>query len=73
MLVKCSKTGRKLKAKIGDISKEDMSPLTQGDLKKGSSLVVEVNKKAYTVEFIEFAGSYVIKCFFFIYRIVRCS
>ena len=47
--MKCSQTGRKIKAKVGDISRKDMSPLTQGDLKKGSSLVV-VNGKAYPVE-----------------------
>lgn len=56
VLVKCSQMGHKIKAKTRDILKKDMSPLTQGDLKKKSSLVVEMNGKAYLVEFIKFVG-----------------
>ena len=56
VLVKCSQTGCKIKAKTRDISKKDMSPLTQGDLKKESSLVVEMNGKTYLVEFMKFVG-----------------
>ena len=59
VLVKCSQTGRKIKSKVEDISRKDMSPLTSSDLKKGSSLMVEMNGKSYPVEFIEFAGIYV--------------
>ena len=50
VLVKSSQTGWKIKAKVGDISKLDMSPLTQNDFKnwrKDLSLVVEVHGKAW--------------------------
>lgn len=55
VLVKCSQTGRRIKAKVADISKDNTS-VTQTDLKKGSSLLVAVTGKTYPVEFIEFAG-----------------
>lgn len=53
--MKCSQTGRRIKAKVADISKDNTS-VTQTDLKKGSSLLVAVTGKTYPVEFIEFAG-----------------
>ena len=56
VLVKCSQTGRRIKAKVSDISKKDNTSVTQTDLKKGSSLLVAVTGKTYPVEFIEFAG-----------------
>lgn len=53
--MKCSQTGRKIKAKFGDISKKDMTPMTEADL-KGSSLVVTIHGKSYPVEFLQFVG-----------------
>ena len=45
VLVKCSQTDRKIKAKVKDISKKDNTSVTQTDLKKGSSLMVAVTGK----------------------------
>ena len=56
VIVKCSQTGRKIKTKVQNITKNDMSPIVIDDFKKGSSLLVEVNGKPYPVEFMAFMG-----------------
>lgn len=39
VLLRCSQTGRKIKARVGDLSREDMRPLSEEDLVKGSRLI----------------------------------
>ena len=58
VLVKCSQTGKKIKAKGGNLSRKDSKPLTAKDLSKGSNLLVEVNGTSYPMTFVEFIGMY---------------
>ena len=54
--MKCSQTGRKIKAKVGELSTKDMTPLTETDLVNGSSLIAVVDGTPYPVEFVQFTG-----------------
>ena len=56
-MLKCAQTGRKIKARVGDLSREDQQPLKDKDLTKGSNLVVTINGTDYPVSFVDFAGS----------------
>ena len=47
--VKCNQTGKIIKAKLTSLSREDTESLTASDLKKGSQLLLESNKKSYPV------------------------
>ena len=51
------KQGKKLKAKVGDLSREDQQPLKEKDLTKGSNLVVTTNGTDYPVSFVDFASN----------------
>ena len=58
VVVKCAQTGKKLKAKVGDLSREDQQPLKEKDLTKGSNLVVTTNGTDYpVVSFVNFASN----------------
>jgi len=57
VVVKCAQTGKKLKAKVGDLSREDQQPLKEKDLTKGSNLVVTTNNTDYPVSFVDFASN----------------
>lgn len=53
----CCQTGKHHKnIKLTKISREDSEPLSAKDLFKGSSLLLELNRKSYAVEFIQFTG-----------------
>lgn len=56
VLLRCSQTGRKIKARVGDLSREDMRPLSEEDLVKGSRLIADVEDSTYPVDFVEFTG-----------------
>ena len=49
VVLKYVQTGKKLKAKVGDLSREDQQPLKEKDLTKGSNLVVTTNGTDYPV------------------------
>ena len=56
VVLKCSQTGKKISAKVTDLSREDMRPLQKQDLKKGSSLLVDVKGMSYPAEILGFEG-----------------
>lgn len=56
VLLKCSQTAKKIAARVEQLSKEDLEPLTLSDLQKGSSFIVEVKGKPYPAEFLSFSG-----------------
>ena len=56
VIVRCSQTGKQHAVKVGDLSKEDCSPLNEKDLTKGSSLMLDYKGKPYPVTFVQFKG-----------------
>lgn len=58
--MKCQQTGRKIKSKVKDLSREeDMQPLAAKDLTKGSKLLTEIKGASYAVAFVKFSGTYI--------------
>ena len=57
VVLKYVQTGKKLKAKVGDLLREDQQPLKEKDLTKKSNLVVTTNGTDYPVSFVDFASN----------------
>ena len=55
--LKCSQEGKILTAKISDLSREDMQPLSNADFHKGSALLCDIGGKAYPVQFMAYDGN----------------
>lgn len=47
--VKCNQSGKLFNVKVEVLSREDMEPLGETDLYKGSQLLMEMKKKSYPV------------------------
>jgi hypothetical protein len=56
--LKCSQEGKVFTAKIRDLSREDLQPLSNSDFSKGSLLLCDIRGKAYPVQFIAFDGTF---------------
>ena len=59
-LVKCCQTGKQHCVKLLDLSREDLIPLSEQDLTKGTSLMLEHQGKSYPVTFLKFKGMFCI-------------
>ena len=51
VVVRCSQTGKQHNVKFRTLQKDSGDPITEDNLKKGSSLVMEFKGKPYPVEF----------------------
>lgn len=56
VIVRCSQTGKQHLVKVRDLFNEDCSLLTEEDLTRGSSLMLDYKGKTYPVTFIQFKG-----------------
>ena len=54
----CSQTGKKLRAHVSDLSKEDMTTIKERDFREGSSFLAEIDGRPYPVQFMHFSGMY---------------
>ena len=54
--MQCSQTGKQHCVKLCNLSREDLEPLTRGDLIKGVSLIMDYKGKPYPVQFFSYKG-----------------
>jgi len=57
VLLKCCQTGKRVRARVSDLSKEDMTPIKAGDLTEGSNFIAELNGWPYPLQFLHFSGN----------------